>query len=95
MLDEILVARLHAGAAGAAAPLHAVSGNRRALEVARMAYGDRDLLVGDQVFELNFGGLVVDLGAALVAVLFFDFFQFFDDHAAQLFLRAENGFGIR
>ena len=34
MLDEILVARLHAGAPGAAATLHAVGRNRSALHVA-------------------------------------------------------------
>ena len=84
MLDEILVARLHAGAAGASAALHAVSGNRRALEIAAVTDCDRDLLVGDQVFEHDFGGFVFDLGAALVTVLFLDFLEFFDDHAPQL-----------
>src|ERR1700722_5661562 len=84
MLDEILVARLHAGAAGAAAALHAVSGNRSALEVAAVAYGDCYLLVGDQVFEHDLGGFVFNAGAALVPVELFDFFEFLDNHAAQL-----------
>ena len=62
MLDEIFVARLHAGAARAAAALHCVGGDRRALQVAGMADGDRHLLVGDQVFQLDFGGFVFDAG---------------------------------
>ena len=92
MLDEILVARLHAGAARASAALHAVGGDRRALHVAAVADRDCDLLVGDQVFEMDFRGFVFDHGAALVAVELLDFFQFFDDHAAQLLFRTENGF---
>ena len=67
--DEIFFARLHAGAAGAAAALLAIDGDRRALEVALVADGNGDLLVGDEVFKLKLGGLVDDLGAALVAVL--------------------------
>jgi hypothetical protein len=60
MLDEIFVARLHAGAARASAALHAVGGNGRALHVAGVADGDGDLLVGDQIFENDFGGFVFD-----------------------------------
>src|SRR5258708_24647592 len=51
MLDEILVARLHAGSPSASAALHAVGRDRRALHVAGMADRDRDLLVGNQVFQ--------------------------------------------
>ena len=40
---------------------------RRALQIAGMGDGDGDLLVGDQVFQLDLGGFVDDLGAALVA----------------------------
>src|SRR5207302_8421484 len=46
VFDEILVAGLHAGAADAAAALHAVGGDGRALHVAGVAEGDGDLLVG-------------------------------------------------
>ena len=60
MLDEILVARLHAGAARASAALLAVGGDRRALQVAGVADGDGHLLVGDQVFEVDLGGFVFD-----------------------------------
>ena len=84
MLDEILVARLHAGAARAAAALHAVGGDRRALHVAAVADRDGDLLVGDQVFEMDFGGFVFDHRAAFVAVLFLYFFQFFHDHGCAV-----------
>ena len=92
MLDEILVARLHAGAARASAALHAVGGDGRALHVAGVADGDGDLLVGDEIFEDDFGGFVFDARAALVAVELLHFFEFFDDDVAQLLLGAEDGF---
>ena len=90
--DEVLFAGLHAEAAGAAATLLAVGGDGRALEVAGVRDGDGDLLVGDEVFELELGGLVEDLGAALVAVILADGFEFLDDDGAELFLRGEDGF---
>ena len=60
VLDEILLARAHALAAGAAAALLAIGGDGRALQVAGVADGDRDLLVGDQVFQIDLGGFVLD-----------------------------------
>ena len=54
--DEVFFARLHADAAGAAAALLAIDADGRALEVALVADGDGDLLVGDQVFKLQLGG---------------------------------------
>src|SRR5579859_191253 len=92
MLDEILVARLHASAARSAAALLPISGNRRTLEIAAVADRDCDLLVGDQVFQVNFRGLVFDYGATLVTVKLLDFFQLSDDDLAQLFLGTENRF---
>ena len=85
--DEVFFARLHAHAAGAAAALLAIDGDGRALEVALMADGDGDLLVGDEVFELKLGALVDDLGAALVAVLVADVFELLDDDARAAFSR--------
>ncbi len=57
MGDVILFARRHAGAAFAAAALHAIFGDRRALDVAGMGDGDRDILALDQrfVFDLDIG----------------------------------------
>ena len=92
MLDKILVARLHAGTALAAAALHTVCRNRRPFHVSTVADRDRDLLVRDQIFQVDFGGFVFDFGPALIAVLFLDFFQFLHDHATQFLFRAENGF---
>ena len=92
MLDEILLARAHALAARAAAALLAIGRDRRALQVAGVADRHRNLLVGDQVFQADLGGFVLNDGAALVAVLLLDLFQFLDDDAAQLLLAAENGF---
>src|SRR5271157_1303602 len=94
MLDEIFVAGLHASAAGASAALHAVGGNRRALHVAGVAEGYGDLLVGNKIFENDFGGFVFDAGAALVSVEFFYFFEFFDDDFAKLWLGGEDGFVV-
>ena len=57
-----------------------------------MADGDGDLLVGDKVFHLQLGALVDDLGAAGIAILVADFFQFLDDDGAQFLLAAEDLF---
>src|SRR5207237_118732 len=58
LLDEIFVAGLHAGAAGAPAALHAVGRDRRALQVAGVADRDRGLPVGGE------GLLGIELGRA-------------------------------
>ena len=94
MLNEILVPRLHAGAAGSTAALHAVGGNRGALEVAGVANRHGNLFVGDQVFQLDLGSFVLDHGAAGVAVLLLDLPEFLHDHAAQLLFRGEDGFEL-
>ena len=94
MFDEILVARLHAHAALASAALIAVGGDGGALHVAGVAYGYGHLLVGDQVFEMDFGGFVLDDGAALVAVELFDFFQLFYDYAAEFLFRTQDRFVV-
>ena len=88
--DEVLFAGLHADAAGAAAALLAVGGDGRALEVAGVGDGDGDLLVGDEVFEGELGGLVDDLGAACVAVLVADVFELLDDDPAELLFGGED-----
>src|SRR6185437_9876707 len=69
VLDEILVAGAHAHAPGAAAALLAIGGDGGALEIAGVADGDRHLLIGDQVFQLDFRGFVLDFSAARVAVI--------------------------
>src|SRR5580658_3087212 len=90
--NEVFFARLHAHAASAAAALLPVDGDGGALEVALMADGDGDLLVGDQVFKLDLGALVDDLGAALVSVPVADFFKLFDDDGAQFLFAGEDLF---
>src|SRR5580704_4697177 len=94
MFDEIFLARLHARAAGATAALHAVGGDRRPLHVAGVAESDGDLLVGDQIFENDLGGFVLNAGAALVAVEFLYFFKLLDDDFAKFALGGKNGFVI-
>ncbi len=89
--DEVLFAGLHAESSGSTAALLAVGGDGGSLEVAGVGDGDGDLLVGDEVFELDLGGLVDDLGLALVAVLVADLFELLDDDAAELLLGGEDG----
>ena len=68
--DEVLVARPHADAALAAAPLIAVGRDRRPLDVAGVADRDRHVLFGDQVLDAELADFAFDdLGPALVAVL--------------------------
>ena len=62
--DEILVARLHAGAALAAAALRPVGRERHALDVAEMRDGDDHVLALDQVLVLDLAFLIDDHGAA-------------------------------
>ena len=50
------------------------------------------LLVGDQVFKLQFGALIDDLRAPRVAILVANLFRFFHDHGAQLLLAGQNRF---
>src|SRR5277367_4864618 len=52
----------------------------------------RNLLVGDQIFQLQLGALVHQLGAPRVAVKLLDLFQLFDNYAAQLLFRGQNRF---
>src|SRR5262249_56723789 len=75
----------------AAAALLAVGRDRRPLEIAGVADRNRDLLVSDQIFECNLGGFVLNLSAALVAILLLDFLEFFHDHVAKPLLGREDG----
>src|SRR6266851_1553481 len=94
VFDEILFASLHAGATGSTAALHAVGGKRRALHVAGMTEGHCDLLVGDEIFENDFGGFVFNAGAAFVSVEFFYFFEFLDDYGAKFLFGGEDRFVV-
>ena len=51
MLDEVAVLRGSAEAAFAAASLTRVSRDRRALDVTTVRDGDRNVFVGDQIFD--------------------------------------------
>ena len=68
--DEVLVARPHADAALAAAPLIPVGRDRGPLDVAGVADRDRHVFLGDQILDAQLARLAFDdLGAAIVAVL--------------------------
>src|SRR5512147_2098396 len=90
MRDEILFPRLHACAPGSAATLLAIRRNSGPLQVSLVAHRDSDLLVGDEILELKFLGLVLNDSAALIAVVFLDLLEFFDDDPAQFLFRCEN-----
>src|SRR5262249_42086732 len=62
--DEILVARLHAGAAAAAAPLGPVGRKRHALDVTEVRDGDDHVLALDQILILDLALLLEDGGPA-------------------------------
>ena len=84
LFDEILFLGLHAGLALAAAALGAVEGDRAPLDVAGMGDGDHHVLFDDGVLQGDLGGLVDDLGAALVAEFLLDLGQFADDDLEDL-----------
>ena len=90
LLHEVLFARAHALAAGAAAALLAIGGDRRALQIAGVRDRYRHLLIGYQIFQRKLDALVGDGRTTFVAVLFLDLFEFLDDYVAQLFLRGED-----
>ncbi len=90
MADVILFARAHADAPFAAAPLGAIGGDRRPLDVAGVGDGNRHVLVGDQVFDPELTALVDDLGAAVVAELVADGLQLVDDELDQQLLARQN-----
>ena len=89
--DEVLFAGLHAGAAGAPATLGAIDRDGRPLEVTLVADGDSDLLVGDEVFKLELGAFIDNLGAARVPVLVAHFFKLGDDDGAELGFAGKDG----
>ena len=66
---DVLVARLHADEALAAAALLPVLVERRALDVAGAGGRDDDVLVGDEVLDAELAALLDDVGAPGVAVL--------------------------
>ena len=69
VVDEVLVPRLHAHPAPAAAALGAVARDRGALDVAGVGDGDRHVLVGDHVLDRDLVHRVDDLGAPRVGVV--------------------------
>ena len=62
--DKIFLARLHPQCARPAAPLLAIGRDRRPLQISRMRNRHRNLLVGDQVFQLQLRALVDESACA-------------------------------
>src|SRR5690606_34604592 len=80
---EVLFAGLHAARAAPAAPLFTVLGHGHTLDVARVAYGHDDVLVGHQVFHADVAIGRDDLRAAVVAVALAHFLELAADHLHQ------------
>ena len=89
-MDEILLLRLHAGAALAAAPLRAIGRERHALDVAGVRDGDDHVFARDQVLVLDLAVGFDDLRAARRGVGVLHREQFVLDDAEQAFARAQN-----
>ena len=68
VLDLVLFLEVHAGHADAAALLLAVGGDGQPLDVAGLGDGDRHLLFGDEILEVDLALVRHDVGAAVVVV---------------------------
>src|SRR5262249_18823529 len=79
VLHEILTARAHTDAALAAARLAPVGIDGGALEISAARNRNRNVLHGDEIFELDLAGVFDDFGAARVAEILLDLFEFLDD----------------
>ena len=88
--DEILLARLHAGAALAAAALRPIGRERHALDVAGVGDGDDHILALDQVLVLHLAFLVEDDGAARRGELVLDREQLVLDDRLDAGARAQD-----
>ena len=95
MLDKILILRLRPETPLAAASLTGVGGDRRAFDVAGVGDGDRDVFVGDQGLDIEFGVGIDDNRSASVTELSFDLHQFVGDDFAQHAFILENIFELR
>ena len=82
-LDEVLLARLHALDALAAAALRAVLGERAALDVSEVGHGHDHVLLDDQVFGRDPLDRGAEHGAPLVAEALADLHQLLDHDAAD------------
>src|SRR5712664_4458588 len=90
MLDEIFFFRPGADAPLAAARLMPVRIRRCALDVARVADGNKHLRVSNQVFQLDLIDLVHDLSAAIVSVCFVHFAKLGDDDLLEFLVACQN-----
>ncbi len=90
MLDDVVLAKLRADHALAAAALRAVKVNLGALGVSAVRNRDNDVFLGDEVFHADLAVERHNLAAPVVAVLVDDFFQLVADNAALATLVGQN-----
>ena len=83
VFDKVIVLRCRTQTTFSSAPLTLIGGNRRTLDVTAVGYGNRYILVGNQVFNRKLGAFVYNLCAPGVAKFFLDVLEFRFDHASQ------------
>src|ERR1700760_2244459 len=88
--DEVFFTRFHAKTTSATTPLLPINRDRRALQIASVRHRHRDLLVGDEIFELQLGRLINDLRTTSIAILVANLGQLLHDYLTQLRRRSKN-----
>ena len=91
---HVVLLEFGAAHAFAAALLVAVGVNLGALRVARGGDGHHNVFAGDEVFLGHIAGSSHDLGAAIVAVLIHDFFEFVAHNGTLALWAGENIFQV-
>src|SRR5262245_7652101 len=95
MLDEVAVLRRRTETAFASASLTRIRRDRRALDVAAVRDGDRNVFVGNQIFNRELDAFIDNLRTTLVTKVFPDLFELLANHAAQRTFVAQNLFELR
>ena len=95
LVDEVLLAGLHADLAAPAAPLRAVDRRGRALDVAGVRDRDDHVLFLDEVLHADLGLVGDDLGAARLGVLRAALLELAHDDVPEQLLVAEDGREVR
>ena len=90
VFDEICIACRSAATSYAAAALCAKFGQWCAFNVAQMADGNNNLVVGIKVFRIKLFSRKLNLCTAHVAILFFDFVQLIFHHLTTKFVVSKN-----
>src|SRR4030095_10035170 len=83
MFDEVAILCRRTKAAFASATLAGIGSDRSTFDITTVGYGDRDVFVGNQVFNREFNSRVDNLGATFVAQVSLYLLEFLLNHATQ------------